>query len=267
MHLLRFLDQHAYAVVFAFVLSEQIGLPIPALPVLLAVGALAGLGKLSLATALAMATAASVLSDSFWYELGRLRGHSILKLLCRISLEPDSCVRRTEDVFSRSGASTLIVAKFVPGLSTVAPPMAGVIGMAWWQFLLCSAAGAVLWAGAGLGAGWLFRSEIEHVAALASRMGGWLVVALAASLAAYLAWKWIERRRFMRQLRMARIRPEELHRRMQSGEKVVIVDLRHSLTFQGEAITLPGAIHLLPEELEAREQDIPRDREVVLYCS
>ncbi|HYM13067.1 MAG TPA: VTT domain-containing protein [Bryobacterales bacterium] len=266
-HALRFLDQHAYTIVFAFALAEQMGLPIPALPVLLAVGALAGLGKLSLGMALAAATTASLLSDSFWYELGRRRGHSVLRLLCRISLEPDSCVRRTEGVFAKTGACALIVAKFVPGLSTVAPPLAGVIGMEWWRFLLCAGAGGLLWAGVLLGAGFLFRTEIERVAAPALRMGSGLVVLAVAGLAAYVLWKWIERERFMRKLRVARIRPEELHRRLQSGEKVVIVDLRHSLDFEGESVKLPGAIHMLPEELEQRERDIPRDREVVLYCS
>src|SRR5262245_7301022 len=126
---INFLLQHGYAVVFWWVLAEQLGLPIPAVPVLLAAGALSGPGKLDFGMTLALGTLASLTSDTAWYALGRYRGGPVLSFLCRISLEPDSCVRRTHDTFSRHGVRSLLIAKFVPGLNTAAPPLAGMIGM------------------------------------------------------------------------------------------------------------------------------------------
>jgi membrane protein DedA with SNARE-associated domain len=264
---LEFLLQHGYTVLFVVVFVEQIGLPLPAVPVLLAVGALAGAGQLSYPLALAVAVLASLLSDLIWYQLGRRRGASILNLLCRISLEPDSCVRRTEDVFARHGAVALLYAKFLPGLNTAAPPLAGLFRMRLERFLLFDAAGALLWVGAFSGLGYLLSDQLEHVAAYASRLGSWLGVLLLGGLAAYIAWKYFDRQRFLRRLRIARITPEELQHKLAAGEEIVVVDLRHSMEFEAEAVTLPGALHILPEELDHRHREIPRDRDIVLYCT
>jgi membrane protein DedA with SNARE-associated domain len=264
---LQFLVRHGYAIVFAFVFAEQIGLPLPAIPILLAMGALAGAGQLSYAAALLVAVLASLLSDLIWYQLGRRRGSSILNLLCRISLEPDSCVRRTEDVFARHGAGALLYAKFVPGLNTAAPPLAGLFRMRLSRFLGYGALGAVFWAGGFSGLGYLFSNQLERVAGSAAQMGGWLVVLLAAGLGGYIGWKYVERQRFIRKLRIARITPEELQRKIAAGENVVVVDLRHQLEFEAEAVTLPRALHIPPEELGRRHQEIPRNRDVVLYCT
>ena len=263
----RFLLAHGYSVVFAWVFAEQVGLPIPSIPILLAAGALAGSHQLSFTAALGLALAASLLSDFIWYELGRTRGHAVLNLICRISLEPDSCVRRTEDIFVRHGARSLVYAKFVPGLGTVAPPLAGLFRMRPLVFGLWDAAGALAWAGGFLGTGYLFSSELESVARYALRLGAWLVVLLIGALAAYLAWKYIERRRFIRNLRIARITPAELKRKLDAGEDVVVVDLRSSIEFDAEEAKLPGALHMDPKEIELRHQEIPRDREIVLYCT
>jgi membrane protein DedA with SNARE-associated domain len=265
--LLQFLVRHGYAVVFVWVLGEQIGLPIPAVPILLAAGALAGSGRLSLSMALLVAVAASLVSDTIWYWLGRRRGTRVLSLLCRISLEPDSCVRRTEDTFVRHGPRTLLVAKFVPGLSTMAPPLAGIIGMPLWRFVVWDGLGALLWAGVFAGLGYAGADQLERVAAHVGRFGSGAVAIVAALFAAYIAWKWVERRRFIRRLRIARIAPEELKRRLDAGEATVIVDLRGALDFASDPTTIPGALVLTPEELEARHQEIPRDREIVLYCT
>jgi len=264
---LSFLLQHGYWVVFAFVLAEQIGLPVPAAPVLLAMGALAGAGKLSFLTGVAIAVVASLLSDSVWYWLGKRRGYSVLNLLCRIALEPDSCVRRTEEVFDRFGARALLFAKFVPGLSTVAPPMAGLFGMPVLIFALADAAGSALWVTAFAGAGWIFRRELVEVAEFALSMGSWLSVVLAGLLALYVVFKIGERQRFLRKLRIARISPEELMQKLQAGEEVMIVDLRHPRDVESHGAKLPGALHMGPTELDARHQEIPRDRDIVLYCS
>lgn len=264
---IQFLVRHGYSVLFVWVFAEQIGLPLPAIPFLLAAGALAGAGRLNFAITIGVAVLASLVSDIIWYHIGSRRGSRVLQLLCRISLEPDSCVRRTEEVFARHGAPSLLVAKFIPGLSTAAPPLAGIVRMRMPRFLLFDGLGALLWAGAFAGLGYLFIEQLGHVAASALRLGTWLVVVLVGSLAAYILWKYFQRQRFLRQLRIARISPEELKQKLDAGEDVVIVDLRHSLDFQAEPDTIPGALRLPAEELERRHHEIPTDRDVVLYCT
>jgi membrane protein DedA with SNARE-associated domain len=263
----EFLLHHGTAVLFAFVFAEQAGLPIPSIPVLLAAGALIRTRDLRAPAALAVVLVASLVADLLWYELGRRRGHSILNLLCRISLEPDSCVRRTEDLFVRRGARALLIAKFVPGLSTVSAALGGMLGMAVGRFLLFEAGGGALYLGSFLLAGYIFSAQLETVALLALRLGVWLAVLLAGGLAAYVILKYRERRRFIRDLRIARITPEELKRKIDTGEDVVVVDLRHSVEFEAADSKIAGALHLLPGELEQRAQEIPRDRDVVLYCT
>lgn len=264
---IRFLLRHGYSVVFVWVFAEQVGLPIPSAPILLGAGALAGQHQLSLAEALTLAVIAALTSDLIWYELGRRRGHAVLNLICRISLEPDSCVRRTEDLFSRNGARSLLFAKFVPGLGTVAPPLAGLFRMRRSRFILWDLGGAVAWAGAFLGAGYIFSSQLERVARYALRLGSGLVVLLAAGLVGYLVRKFIQRRRFIHSLRVARITPEELKQKLDVGEPIVVVDLRNSLEFDAASEKVPGALHLDPREIEERHVEIPRDRDVVLYCT
>ena len=263
----EFVLRHGYVLLFAVVLGEQLGLPLLGAPVLLATGALAATGRLSLPVALLLAVLACLIGDSVWYQLGRRRGASILTLLCRISLEPDSCVRRTEDVFARYGARVLLVAKFVPGLNTVAPPLSGVVGMQLARFLRWDAGGAFLWAGTYLGLGYLFSAQLEQVAMALSRLGRGAGVLVGIALGAYVAWKYTQRRRFIRQLRVARITPEELMRRRAAGEDVLVVDLRSAIHVESEGVRIPGALHVHPEELDRRHQEIARDREIVLYCS
>ena len=264
---IHFLIRHGYGVLFAWVLVEQLGLPIPAIPMLLAAGALAGSGKMELAVAVSLALIAVVLADVFWYCLGRYRGSPILKLLCRISLEPDSCVRRTENVFVRHGAHSLLVAKFVPGLNTAAPSLAGIFRMAVPRFILFDSLGGLFWVVTFAGLGLYFSDRLEEVAAYSLRWGGWLVVVLVGSLAAYIVWKYIQRQRFLHRLRIARISPEELMEKLTAGDEVMVVDLRHPLDVEAVPDMIPGALHMTVEELEKRHQEIPRDREIVLYCS
>jgi membrane protein DedA with SNARE-associated domain len=264
---LEFLVRHGYVVLFALVLGEQLGLPLVGAPVLLAAGALSGTGRFSLPLAVGLPVAACLIGDLVWFELGRRRGASILTLLCRISLEPDSCVRRTEDVFSRWGARVLLVAKFIPGLNTVAPPLAGVVGMPVGRFLRHDAAGAALWSVAYVGLGYAFSSQLEALALAVAGLGRGAGLVVGLALALYVAVKWIERRRFIRGLRVARISPEEVLARMRGGEGLMIVDLRNADHLVSEGLRIPGALHMDPAELEHRSGEIPRDREIVLYCS
>ena len=263
----EFLIKHGYSLLFGWVLVEQMGLPIPAIPLLLAAGALAGSGKMNFPLAVSFALIAVILADLLWYSLGRYRGGRILKLLCRISLEPDSCVRRTENLFIRHGARSLLVAKFVPGLNTAAPSLAGIFRMPVRRFMLFDFLGGLFWVATFTGLGFIFSDQLEQIAAHSLRWGGWLVVVLAGSLAAYILWKYIQRRRFLRRLRIARISPKELMDKLTAGDAISIVDLRQPIDVEAFPQMIPGALRIAMEEIEARHQEIPRDRDVVLYCS
>ena len=259
-----FLIRHGYAVLFGWVLLEQMGLPIPAAPLLIAAGALARAGKMNLTFALALALIAVTLADLFWYSLGRYRGGRILKLLCRISLEPDSCVRRTENLFVRHGVHSLLVAKFVPGLNTAAPSLAGIFRMPVRRFMIFDFLGALLWVVSVTSLGLIFSDQLKQIAL---RWSGWLVAVLAGSLAAYVLGKFIQRRRFIRRLRIARITPKELMDKLRAGETISIVDLRQPMDIEAFPQMIPGALRIAMEEIEERHAEIPRDRDVVLYCS
>jgi membrane protein DedA with SNARE-associated domain len=265
--IIPFLLRHGYWVLFVNVLTEQAGLPIPAVPVLLGMGALAGLGNFSLAAALGLAIFASLVSDLIWYRLGRVRGHSILNLLCRISLEPDSCISNTKTRFRKLGALALLFAKFVPGLNTAAAPMAGLSRMPLLKFLAADVAGATAWSGTFLTIGYLFRNQLEEAAQQAGLMGSWLLLVLVSLLAIYLCWKYYQRQRFIRELRVDRVTPEELMRMIESGEELAVVDLRRALEVDYDNAKLPGAIWIDLDDLDGRQEEIPRDKDVILYCS
>ena len=262
------LTRYGYVVLFVLVLAEQIGLPFPAVPALLGVGALLGAGRMSAALTLGVVLAASLPPDIVWYELGRRRGGRVLTLLCKISLEPDSCVRRTENLFMQRGRKALVIAKFVPGLSTIAPPLAGMVGIARWQFLVLDVVGALLWAGTWIALGYIFSDALELVASRADRLGSWLGVVVAGALVSYVLIKFINRQRFLRSLRIARITPEELKRRLDEGEgQLTIVDTRSRLDVTAAPYAIPGAVWISAEEIDRRHPEVPRDREIVLYCT
>ncbi len=264
-HTIQFLIRHGYALVFLWLLAEQTVVPLPSIPLLLACGALARAGRLDFSSVLACGTAAVLIADNLWFQVGRRRGGRILRLVCRVSLEPDSCVRRTENAFQKYGIRSLLVSKFVPGLNAVAAPLAGVSGVKLARFLIFDTLGALIWIGTYTGIGYLLSDQLETVAAHAMRMGFGMVVLVAGLLAAWIAWKIVQRRRFIRKMAVARITAEELRSRLQAGEDVVVVDVRNKRV--SEAEPMPGALRIPVEELEARHPEIPRDREIVLFCS
>jgi membrane protein DedA with SNARE-associated domain len=265
--ILEFLLHHGYLVVVVWVFAEQAGLPLPSSPLLLAAGALSGTGHLNLMACLALAVFASVTSDTLWYQLGHRKGIKVLQWLCRISLEPDSCVRRTESLFEKQGAKSLLVAKFIPGLSAVATPLAGIFHMRLRRFLIFDVLGAIFWAGTFLGVGYVFADQLEDVAAEASQLGSGLLVLLLALLAGYISFKFVARQKFLRDLRISRITVDELKHKIDSGENLSIVDLRHSLDFEADPETIPGAVHIDSKELTEKNGLLPLDREIILYCT
>jgi membrane protein DedA with SNARE-associated domain len=263
----HFILHHGYAVLAVWVFAEQFGFPISSIPVLLAAGALAGTGNLGLAGVLLFPVVGSLIADGIWYEIGRYKGSKVLNVLCRISLEPDSCVRNTENLFARRGAKALVAAKFVPGFSIVAPPLAGMLGMRISRFLLFDGMGALAYIGSFVGLGYVFSRQLEDIARVSLRLGTGLLALLAVGLALYIVWKYAQRQRFLRKLRISRITPEELKQKMDANEDLVVVDLRHSMDFGSDPATIPGALYLPSEEFEHRYKELPVDKELVLYCT
>ena len=258
---------YGYLLLFAWVLIAQFGIPLPATPVLLAAGALSANHELNFFLALMAGVAASLMADSSWFFIGRRYGHVVLRILCKLSLEPTVCVRRTQDSFGRRRDSTLVFAKFVPGLATLAPPVAGQNGMPYRRFLFFDAAGATLWVGTLLTVGLFFGDVLKRDPSLlnwAGRFSGALL--LLAILAVFIA-RVCRRRMVIKKLVASRLEPEELKRQLDAGEPVYIVDLRHPLELMPDPFTLPGALHFSPDALASRHIEIPRDRDIVLFCT
>lgn len=258
---------YGYFLIFGWVLLEQIGLPLPATPVLLAAGALSATDHMSFAGALLAGSIACLLADTSWFYIGRQYGHTVLRLLCKFSLESTVCVRRTHDSFGKRGAYTLLFAKFVPGLSVIAPPVAGQTGMPFTRFLAFDAAGSLIWTGSLLLAGRLFGDLLNRdprVLNWAGRFGGMLLLL---GILGFLASRIYRRQVYMKKLRTARLEPQTLKQMLDAGEQVYIVDLRHPLELVPDPRTLPGAHHLSPDMLTLRSADIPTDRDVVLFCT
>jgi membrane protein DedA with SNARE-associated domain len=263
----RFLIHHGYSVIFFWVLAEQAGIPLPSLPLLLTAGALSAEGKISFHVLLLLTFFGAFISDLMWFELGRRQGARILSLLCRISLEPDSCVRNTENLFMKRGANSLLVSKFLPGLNTVAQPMAGIVKLSWHRFLAYDIFGTLFWATTILLTGRIFHHEVEDILSLIRRSGASMLEIVLAAAAAWILFKYIQRRRFLHNLRISRIDPEELKRDIDSGVPVLVVDLRNEFALDDDSVQIPGALRLTPEEIEARHEEIPRDRDIILYCT
>ena len=261
------LATHGLWIVALAVVIDQLGIPIPAPPTLLLAGSLIGTGDLEAVPTIAAATFAAVPSDLIWFELGRRKGAGILRLLCRISIEPDSCVRTTRESFERRGPKTLLFAKFVPGLQTIAPPLAGASGISPMRFLAYDVPGALIWAGSFLIAGALLKEQILGFLAALDAVGAQLGSFIAVTIVAWIAWKFINRRRFMRALRIARVDVEALRKMMDSNDPPEIFDLRDRFSIEAECFRVPGAQVIRLDELEARHAEIPRDRDIVLYCT
>jgi membrane protein DedA with SNARE-associated domain/rhodanese-related sulfurtransferase len=259
---------HTYGVllVFGVVLLEQIGLPIPAFPVLIIAGARAVDGDGNWLLALVASLLACLISDYFWFRAGKYYGKRILRLLCKISLSPDSCVSQTEDNFSRFGPKSLVVAKFIPGFNTIAPPLAGAMGTATPRFLWLSVLGGLLWSGVGMGLGAWFHGSVDQVIAWFETLGGTALMVVLALLAVFVLLKYIERRRNLGALALPRITPAELKALLEAGHDPLIVDAR-SVTARQLEQGIPGALmyrDFTPERLMAT---LDRERHIVVYCS
>ena len=265
--MIQLVTRYGLALVFANVLVEQLGLPVPAVPTLIVAGALAADGMFSATAIFGVAFAACMIGDAIWYAAGRLYGYRVMRLLCRMSLSPDSCVSQTEIRFERWGGLTLVLAKFIPGLSMIVPPLAGAMRLGWPSFLLLNGLGAVVWAGAAIGAGLLFHAEISQLILRLEDLGTLAIELIGALLAGYIAIKWWERRRFYKMLRVARISVDELRRLMDGGRDPVVVDVRSSIVRDQDRRSIPGALAMDVAEAEKQLERFPMDREIIFYCN
>ncbi|HEX9690243.1 MAG TPA: VTT domain-containing protein [Thermoanaerobaculia bacterium] len=265
--LVAYLSQYGVAVLFANVLVEQMGIPVPAIPTLLVAGSLVRAGKLSFLALLGAAVAASLIVDTTWYFLGRRYGHRVLKTLCRVSLSPDSCVRQTEGIFERWGMASVVAARFITGFSTVAPPLAGAMGAKLPVFLFYDTLGTALWAGGALLLGFIFHRAIEDVLAFLESLGTGALYLLGLALVLFVLYKWWQRRRFYKALRMARISVDELARLFEKGEQPVVVDVRHEGERQRNPRRIPGAMTMGVSEIDANLPGIMPETEIILYCT
>jgi membrane protein DedA with SNARE-associated domain/rhodanese-related sulfurtransferase len=264
--------KYAYLILFVWVLVEQFGLPVPSIPLLLTAGTLSATHKLSAFIALICVLGACMISDSMWYLLGRSYGNRVLKLLCRFSLEASTCVTKTEGYFTKRGPVTLLFAKFVPGLSTVAAPIAGQTGMPFGRFLMYDLAGSIIWAEAYLLAGRFFGDIAKKSAVFIHVLGHFAGALFILMVIGFFVYRVVKQRRFLANVRKMRLEPQELMAMIdeaaKSGECApFIVDLRHPLDYLPDPRVLPGAVRVGPAELALHSDRIPRDRDVILYCT
>jgi len=264
--ILEELLRHGVALVGLNVFLQQLGLPIPSVPTMMIAGALALDGRISAPGVFAVSVAASALADMLWFAAGRRFGYPVLKLLCRVSLSPDACVRQTEGIFERWGFPSLVLSKFVPGFSTVAPPMAGALRMSLPRFLLATVASAALWVGAAMGAGALFRREIEWLLGWMSRHGVLAALALLVLLALYVAYKAWQRWQLARHVEGAMIAVHDLAARLADDSPPLLVDVGSRLAQRSRA-HIPGAVLLDLEAIGSGAHAFPEDRSVVFYCA
>jgi len=265
--LLEFLIEYGYVLIFGAAFAEQIGLPLPAVPLLVGTGALSRSGQFSFSGIVLVALIGSVLADWVWYRLGWRYGRSVLRFVCRISLEPDDCVRRTEDLFERRGLWALLPAKFVPGLNAAAVPLLGMVKTPPLGFIVFDVVGLVLWISLYTSLGYVFSRQIEELVMYVSRLGASLFALGVIALAVYVILKFEQRRRFLKTLSIPRITPEQLKARMDAKSDILIFDTRNQLDRRIDPLRIPGAFHVLPEYLQFEPGAFSPDREIAVYCT
>jgi membrane protein DedA with SNARE-associated domain len=261
------LIQYGYWILLAWVLLDQLALPVPALPMVLAAGALAGEGHLNLAICLAIVVFACLPANVFWYWLGKHQGNKVLTLLCIISLEPDTCVSSTTSLFHRYGTASLLLSKFVPGLQTIAPPLAGLLGISFWRFVTVNGVGSLLYGIAFLLPGYWAHEFIAEISSVVSDYGVASTLVIGLLVLTWLAWKIIHRRLYARSLHSRRVEPLDLQSRLEAGEAVQVADLRQRLEFNADPYTIPGAVRVPLDVFDEEVERLARDRPLVLVCT
>ena len=265
--LIPLLIAHGALIVFLITLAARAGAPVPAAPLLVVAGGVSMAGQMSLAVCLVASVVANVLGDALWYQAGRWRGHRVMKLLCRISLSPDTCVRQSEGILSKWGGSSLIAAKFLPGISVVAAPMAGALGMSWARFIAYDVGASLIWTTVFLAIGVVFAGQIVVVLDVMTQFGTIAAVAIAIVLATMIVYRYLRRRWMLSDRYAPRIAVNELRELIRRGEAPIVIDVRSSVAMLQDGRRVPGAIVATLAQLPTTATELPRDREVVLYCN
>lgn len=265
--LVALLLDHGPLIVFLATLAARIGAPVPASPLLVVAGSLVVAGQMSIVAALATSIVANVIGDGAWFLAGRRYGYRVMKQLCRISLSPDSCVRQSETLITAWGGSSLIAAKFVPGVSVIAAPMAGALGMSTARFLAFEVVAALAWTIAFMALGMIFSDQIQQIFAIMASTGKIATAVVVAAIAALIALRYWKRTRFLRELEIPRIGVDELHALIDEGRDPIVIDVRSDAGSQLDARRIPGAISIQLSEIGARAAELARDREIVVYCN
>ncbi len=263
---IKLLVAHGYSLLFLMALAERLGLPLLLTPVLLACGVLAAMGSMSVTMSILVGTTACVIGDAIWFEIARAKGPSVMRWLCKLSLEPDNCVRRSHSQFDRGAKLFLLTSKFVPGVSHVAPAAAGATMYSRGDFMLFNSAGSALWVIVTVFAAYVSTKRLDVGGAVIDFLPAIFLV-FALLMIANVGLKAYRRRKFVREVAASRIEPADVMARIKSGEELYIVDLRHPLDFLVDPRTIPGAVRIRPDELEQSSDRIPRDRDVILYCT
>lgn len=266
--LIDLLIQHDFLLVFLVTLAARIGAPVPAAPLLVVAGGLAAAGRLSALSLVVAAVLANVLGDAIWFIAGRSYGHRVLRLLCRVSLSPDVCVRQSESLIARWGGSSLLAAKFLPGISVVAAPMAGALGMGWRRFIAYDAVAGLVWTACFLGLGLIFSDQIQDVLDFLSNAGIFAVAAIVAVLALLIGNRWRRRRQMAKlQGEVERISVEDAAALCEQDMAPLFIDVRSDPGRAADPRTLPGALNIPLTRLPEYAAQLPDDRLLVLYCN
>lgn len=261
------LIQYGYWILFAWVLLDQLAIPVPAVPMLLAAGALAGQGHLNLWLCLIVVFVACTPANLLWYWLGLRKGNKVLTLLCMISLEPDTCINNTTTLFHRHGTISLLLSKFVPGLQTIAPPMAGLLGISVWRFLAVNMIGTLLYGAVFLLPGYWAHEFIAEIGSVVAEYGAISAFLVGLLVLIWLSWKIVHRQLFLRSLRGRRVQATDLHARLQAGEPIQIADLRQRVEFNAYPFTIPSAIRVPLDLFDEHVAQLAQQRPLVLFCT
>ena len=258
--LLHIIESYGLWVVFVCVLLDQGGLPFPSYAPMIVTAALATDKHESLWPVLLVATVAALIADLAWFAGGRRFGYRLLRLMCRVSLSPDSCVGLTRRIYVRWGAPSLILAKYIPGFAAVSTTLAGESGTSWRRFIVYDGIGAALWAGGAIALGAMFHEAVEAVLDQLDQLGQLALLLLLGAIVLFVAVKWWQRRRFAAQIRMSRISIDELSSLLDSGSMATILDVR---TPERRAASgwIPGSINVR----DVSELPLTAD-EVIVYC-
>jgi membrane protein DedA with SNARE-associated domain/rhodanese-related sulfurtransferase len=255
-----------YWILWLNTLLHELGVPVPMTPTALVAGARAVTGSVNPLILILMIVAGMVLGNAAWFAAGRRYGSAVLRLLCRISISPDTCVARTEGTFGRWGWSALVIGRFLPGVTLVAPPLAGALGMKWSTFLALTIAGSALFGVVVVGAGMLLSAQIDALLVQLAIFGWEAIGILAILLALYIGWRWW-RRRIALAIGVPRIDVQELRALIDAGEPIDLIDVRGRNASQLDQRRIPGAVVMHLDEIEAGRFVAARDRQIIVYCS